>query len=480
MNTLLKLAATIGLVALIAGCAKTAEPEPDANTLSPQEAREIAREAYTYANPVVDSYRILHSSFVDRNDPEYKAPWNQLKNIARVYTPHDKALQTPNTDTPYSWLAMDLRTEPLVLTVPQIEKARYYSIQLIDLYTHIFDYIGTRTTGNDGGSFLIAGPSWEGKTPGGITKIIRSETDLAVALYRTQLFNPGDLKKVKDIQAGYKVQPLSAFLGQPAPEAAPAIDFIEPLTRDEIRTSPRVFEQLNFLLQFCPTHQSEEALMKRFAKLGIGAGKTFDIDKFTPETRPAIGEGIADSWAHFTELMKRGDTGEIDSIGSGDIFGSREHLKNNYAFRMGAAVTGIWGNSAEEAVYPSYRADAKGRELDGAHRYRLRFAPDKLPPVDAFWSLTMYQMPESLLAENPINRYLLNSTMLPDFVRDADGGITLYIQHEPPGKEQKPNWLPAPSGPFFLVLRLYLPKAEVLKGTWEQPPLSREKMHGSN
>ena len=436
------------------------------------ETREIAKEAYTYANPVVDSYRILYSSFVDRNDPEYKAPWNQLKNIARVYTPHDKAVQTPNSDTPYSWLALDLRTEPLVLTVPKIEKGRYYSIQLIDLYTHIFDYIGTRTTGNDGGSFLIAGPSWKGKTPDGITKIIRSETDLAVALYRTQLFNPDDLKKVKGIQAGYKVQPLSAFLGQPAPEAAPAIDFIEPLTRDEIKKSPRVFEQLNFLLQFCPTHQSEEALMKRFAKLGIGAGKTFDIDKFSPETRQAIGEGIVDSWAHFTELMKRGETGEIDS---GDIFGSREHLKNNYAFRMGAAVTGIWGNSAEEAVYPSYRADAKGRKLDGAHRYRLRFAPDKLPPVDAFWSLTMYQMPESLLAENPINRYLLNSTMLPDFVSDADGGITLYIQHEPPGKEQKPNWLPAPSGPFFVVLRLYLPKAEVLKGIWEQPPLNREK-----
>lgn len=117
----------------------------------------------------------------------------------------------------------------------------------------------------------------------------------------------------------------------------------------------------------------------------------------------------------------------------------------------------------------------KGRELDGAHRYRLRFAPDKLPPVDAFWSLTMYQMPESLLAENPINRFLLNSTMLPDFVSDADGGVTLYVQHESPGKEQKPNWLPAPSGPFFLVLRLYLPKAEVLKGTWEEPPLSRVK-----
>ena len=140
---------------------------------------------------------------------------------------------------------------------------------------------------------------------------------------------------------------------------------------------------------------------------------------------------------------------------------------------MSGAVNGIWGNSAEEAIYPAYHVDAKGRQLDGTHRYRLRFPRGKLPPVDAFWSLTMYQMPESLLAANSLNRYLLNSTMLPDFERDADGGITLYIQHESPGKEQEPNWLPAPRGPFIVTLRLYLPKTEALKGTWEQPPLKR-------
>ena len=138
--------------------------------ISTQEAKQIAKEAYIYANPLVDSYRIMYGSFVDKTDPEFKAPFNQIKNFARVYTPDDKAVQTPNSDTPYGWLALDLRTEPLVLTIPPIEKKRYFSIQLIDLYTHNFDYIGSRTTGNEGGRFLIAGPGWNGDVPDSITK----------------------------------------------------------------------------------------------------------------------------------------------------------------------------------------------------------------------------------------------------------------------------------------------------------------------
>jgi hypothetical protein len=345
---------------------------------------------------------------------------------------------------------------------------RYFSIQLIDLYTHNFDYIGSRTTGNDGGNYLIAGPGWEGDAPDGITQVFRSETELALAIYRTQLFDPDDIEKVKAIQAGYQVQPLSAFLGRPAPAAAPAIDFIQPLTRDEIRESPQVFEQLNFVLQFCPTHPSERELMARFARLGIGADKTFAWDEFSPEIKEAIGQGIADAWANFAGLKERADAGEI---GSSEVFGTREHLQNNYLYRMAAAVLGIWGNSAEEAIYPAYYVDAEGERLDGSHRYTVRFAAGELPPVNAFWSLTMYELPESLLVPNPLDRYLLNSTMLDGFVRDADGGITLYVQHDSPGQENEPNWLPAPEGPFTVVTRLYWPKTEALNGTWQLPPM---------
>ena len=298
--------------------------------------------------------------------------------------------------------------------------------------------------------------------------MFRTETELILAVYRTQLFNQDDLENVKAIQAGYKVQPLSAFLGQPAPEAAPVIGFIKPLSRKEIRESPKIFEHLNFVWQFCPTHPSEQELMARFAKLNIGAGKAFNWDAFSPEIKAAIGQGIADAWGAFAGFKERVNVGEI---GSGDVFGTREHLKNNYLYRMAAAVLGIWGNSAEEAIYPSYYVDAEGQPLDGAHRYTMHFAKGQLPPVNAFWSMTMYELPASLLVANRLNRYLLNSPMLPQFTTDADGGITLYFQHESPGADKEANWLPAPKGPFSVVLRLYWPGQAALDGTWTPPPL---------
>jgi len=438
--------------------------------ITPAEARAIAKEAYIYGYPMVDSYRILHAYFVNRESPEFKAPWNQLTNTPRVYTPDDKAVQTPNSDTPYSMAGLDLRAEPIVLTVPAIEKERYFSIQLIDAYTHNFDYIGSRATGNGGGSFLIAGPGWRGETPPGITKVIRSETELLLAAYRTQLYNPGDIENVKKVQAGYKVRPLSAFLGQPAPKAAPPIDFVDPLTPAQQKTSLELFNILNFLLQFCPTDPSETDLMARFARIGVGPGKTFGARSLSPETKQAIEAGIADAWADAESLKKRVDAKEVTS---GDMFGTRQHLKNNYLYRMVAAVVGIYGNSQMEAMYPVYSVDAAGKKTDGANRYTLRFAAGQLPPVHAFWSLTMYELPSSLLYANPLERYLLNSPMLPQFKRDPDGGLTLLVQHDSPGKDKEANWLPAPSESYFMVMRLYWPKDEALSGKWTAPPLTR-------
>jgi len=439
-------------------------------TVSPAEARAIAKEAYIYGYPMVDSYRIEYAYFVDRQDPEYKAPWNQIRNIPRVFTPADKAIQTPNSDTPYSWLGMDLRAEPLVLTVPKIDKQRYFSVQFTDLYTFNFDYLGSRATGNEGGSFLVVGPDWKGATPKGIKKVIRSETELALAVYRTQLFDPSDIANVEKVQAGYKVQTLSAFLGTAAPKAAPAIDFIKPVTHVEEKTSLEVFNILNFILKFCPTDPSEKALMARFAKIGIGAGKTFDASKLSPEIKTAIEQGMADAWADFDGVLKQLNEGKLSS--SAIEVGTRAYMKNNYLYRM-AATIGIWGNSKQEAIYPVYFVDANGQKLDGANRYTLRFAPGQLPPVNAFWSLTMYEMPASLLVANPINRYLINSPMLPQLKRDADGGVTLYIQDVSPGKDNEANWLPAPKAPFGMYMRLYWPKEAALNGKWTPPKLKR-------
>lgn len=435
------------------------------------EIRTIAKEAYIYGFPVVDSYRIEYAYNIDKNNPEYKGPFNVLKNIPRVYTPEDKTVQTPNSDTPYSMVEMDLRKDPVVITLPVIDNDRYFSVQLIDLFTHNFEYLGSRTTGNGGGVFLVAGPDWKGEAPAGIKKIIISETQFVSCIFRTQLFNPDDLENVKKIQEGYKIQTLSSYLGKPDLASDP-VDFIKPLSPDLQKTSPEFFNILNFQLQFCPVHPSEKELRERFAKIGIEAGKKIDFDNLPVETKKAYEEGIAEAWKEYENFVKSKIL--TDQVTSGDLFGTREFLKNNYMYRMAAAVLGIFGNSADEAMYPNYKIDSEGNIPDGSkNKYTIHFAKGQLPPVNAFWSLTMYEMPASLLCSNPINRYLINSPMLPDLKTDTDGGITIYIQHDSPGADKESNWLPAPNGPFAVFMRLYWPKSEAVNGSWKQPPLKK-------
>jgi hypothetical protein len=355
--------------------------------------------------------------------------------------------------------------------VPEVEKHRYYSLQFIDLYTFNFAYVGSRATGNGAGSYLLAGPGWNGKTPEGIAAVITSETDFAFVLYRTQLFNAADIDNVKKVQAGYRAQSLSAFLGTAAPPAAPTIAFVAPLTPEEEKTFPQVFEILNFLLQFAPVNPVEAELRARFATIGIGPGLDMAAVINTPELQQAVKDGMADAWATFAAYKKTDlDTGKASSA---DMFGTREFLNGNYLARFSGAVLGIYGNSKQEAIYPLFLVDSAGQPLSGASAYTLRFEPGQLPPVNAFWSATLYTMPKSLLYANPINRYLINSAMLPDLVPDADGGLTLQIQNASPGEGKAANWLPAPDGPFALVMRLYWPKDEALDGTWKAPPLNK-------
>ena len=441
-----------------------------AEALTPEQARVIAKDAYIYGFPLVDHYRVQYTYFQDRQHPEYKAPWNTLHNSARIYTPDDQAFPSPNTDTPYSQLGADLRAEPLVLTMPAVEEGRYYSAQFVDAYTYNFGYVGSRATGNGPGTYLLAGPDWHGTVPPGIDKVLRSETQFAFVFYRTQLQGPDDLENVKRVQVGYKVQPLSAWLGQAAPPAATPVNFLTPLSAEAERNSLDFFKQLNFVLGFCPLHPSEVELMKQFAKLGIGPGQTFDEQQLPEDIRQAIKAGMADAWKDFDALGQQVAKGEISTS---RFLGSREYLGKNYLYRMRATVTGLYGNDREETLYPPFYLDADGQRLDASqHRYRLRFAPGQLPPVNAFWSLTLYNAQRFLVA-NPLNRYLINSPMLSNLKRDDDGGITLYIQHQQPDPAQQANWLPAPDGPFYIAGRLYWPKPEALDGRWQAPKVQR-------
>ena len=442
-------------------------PVVAASPLTPVEARAIAKDAYIYGYPLVENYRTLYKQAVAPG-PDFKAPFNQIGSDMHVATPQDRQFVTPNSDTPYSYLWMDLRAEPLVLTLPKIEKNRYYTAQLVDLQTHNFAYLGTRLHGNGGGDFLITGPRWRGKKPAGIRAVVRSDSEFAYALIRTQLFNADDLGRAKEIQRGYRVRTLTNYLGTPAVAPAEVVQWPPP-SPDMSKTSV-LFRYLNFLLKFCRSYPDENALMARFARLDIGPGLTFDADAFTPEIQQAIAEGIADAW--HTEVPALLELSRIGKISSGDFFGTRQFLGGNYAYRFFGAKVGIYGNSREEAIYFGYKIDAKGRLFDAAkQRYVLRFEKGELPPSDAFWSLTMYDGATQLLVENPIKRYLINSPMLDTLKLGDDGSLSIYIQKNSPGTDRETNWLPAPDGPFYGVLRIYLPKPEVLDQRWPPPTL---------
>jgi hypothetical protein len=468
---ILRLAVTvIAMVTLVVARPCWAQDQPASS-----EFKAIAKEAYLYGFPMIVGYKALYEFNVDRSSGQFKAPFNQIFNEARVFTPKDTTITTPNSDTPYSMVRLDLRAEPMVLRMPEIEKARYYDVQLVDLYTDNYGYMGSRTTGNGAGCYLVAGPDWKGETPPGIKKVFRCETQFSFVIYRTQLFNPADIDNVKKVQAGYKVQPLSAFLGKPAPPAAPAIDWPK-FTQEAFTT--RFAEYLGFLLQFCPpvgTASMEKPLRERFAKIGIGADRKVAPKKLSPAMKAALGEAIKEAFAKIEATAESIGT-EVNGWRIGSATGDRAYYHGNWALRAAAAKLGIYGNDAAEATYPFTRHDVNGNPLNGKlHTYTLTFPAGQLPPVNAFWSITMYDGRTQLLIENPINRYLINSPMLPQLQKNTDGSITLYIQKDSPGKDKESNWLPAPDGPMFMVMRLYWPKTEppsvfpLGKGTWQPP-----------
>lgn len=440
---------------------KTSDVKPFVN-LTVKEARKLAKEAYIYAYPMVDGYRIQYAYFVDTSNKEYKAPYNTLFHTARVYTPEDKAVQTPNSDTPYSFAGLDLRAGPVVLTIPEIESNRYFSVQLIDYYTHNFAYIGSRTTGNKGGHYLIAGPKWSGTVPDSITQVIRCETELLIALFRTQLFSSDDIENVKKIQQQYRLTSLSPD------KSINKIDFLPPVSKQELGHSLQVFNILNFQLQFCPTDSSEITLLNRLQSIGIRPGYKIDTTLIADSIKSALHAGIQDAWKEYYLVKEKVDKKEVTS---GDLFGTRSFLKNKYIYRMAGALIGIYGNSKEEALYPIYTVDSSNLPLSGKNKYTITFPKDQLPPSNSFWSLTMYALPSSLLVDNPIHRYLINSNMMNQLKKNADGSYTLYIQTNAPSNDKLSNWLPAPENNFMLVMRLYWPKPSALNGTWQQPSL---------
>jgi hypothetical protein len=439
-------------------------------------AKDIAEAGFIYGLPVVMSYGVMYEYAVDKSSGQYKAPFNTLVNEARVYTYEDTAIVTPNSDTPYSFAWLDLRAEPLVISVPAVDPKRYYSLQLNDLNTYNFGYVGTRATGSDAGSYMVAGPRWTGSTPAGIKKVFRSTSDFCLALFRTQLFEPADIEAVKKVQAGYKTQSLSSFLNQPAPAPALALSFPK-FEKDLVRTE--FFEYLDFALQFAPALPEERWIREQLARIGVGPGKSFDFRSLLLEDKAEILLGMKEGERKVNETVASLGK-DINGWRVSASFGDAAFFHGDWLLRAAAAKAGIYGNDAVEAMYPLGKVDADGRELDcSKSNYTLTFPAGQLPPVNAFWSVTMYHGKTQLLVKNPINRYLINSPMLPHMKLGSDGSLTIYVQSKSPGADKEANWLPAPDGPVYVVMRLYWPKTtqpSILpagEGTWKPPGFKR-------
>ncbi|MBP9901197.1 MAG: DUF1254 domain-containing protein [Verrucomicrobia subdivision 3 bacterium] len=473
--------ASVVAATLLVGCDKksdaisqAAQADKKAGLAVPglAETKSIAEEAFIYGLPIVMNYAVMQEFCVDKNSGQYKGPFNHIANEARVFTYRDTAVVTPNSDTPYSMLWLDLRAEPMVISVPAVAKERYYSVQLTDGNAYNYGYIGSRATGSKAGDYLVAGPDWKGQPPAGIKQVFHSTTPFALSIFRTQLFNAEDMPNVVKVQAGYQAQPLSAFLKQPAPPAAPKLDFL-PATTAGIKAN--FYAYLDAALQFVPLTSENQAIRAQLASIGIGPGKTFEFKELSLEHKAAVLLGMKAGDDKVDKYLASGIK-NINGWKVGSVFGDGDFYNGDWLKRAAAAKGGIYGNDAVEAMYPMTRVDATGEPLDGSkHNYTLTFPAGQLPPVNAFWSVTMYDGKTQLLIKNPINRYLINSPMLPGMKPNADGSLTLYIQKDNPGSEKEANWLPAPNDTIYLVMRLYWPRMEAPsilpagEGTWKPP-----------
>ncbi len=421
----------------------------------PPDARAIAKQAYLYAFAMLENYQTWYKQAVDAKAPEYVGGFGRFRHYSEPFTPANHDVVTPNNDTPYSWAWLDLRAEPFVVTVPAVPKDRYYVMQWIDLFTQNFAYIGVRSTGFGAGSYMIAGPTWHGAVPPGVRKVFQAETEIVGTLTRTALNGPEDVPNVRALQAQYKLQPLSAFLGKPAPPAAPPIEF--PAYDRAAAQGHDFIRYLNFLLQFAePPHPSEVAIRKRFETIGIGPGWPWDAAKVDPALLAAIDAGIADAKEALRAKL-------AVTQSSNGLFGPRSQLKTDYLTRDVAAAKGLYGNDLEEAWYGGY-------DGVGSKPSIIRFPAGKLPPARFFWSLTLYTLPDRFLYANEINRYSIGDRTK-GLQYDRDGSLTIHVGNTPPAGDAKANWLPAPAGPYVVVARVYGPKPDAINGRWKLPPL---------
>ncbi len=451
--------------ALLSGCGR------DRDELTVIEAKSIAEEAYIYAYPMMQNYKTMYLRAI-----KGQRGFNNLTHRHKLLGPDFTAIVGPNNDTLYSSVWLDLRAEPYVITVPEVPDNRYYSIQFIDMFVHNFAYIGQRETGSTGGTYIIAGPNTSiPKSVEGVDRIYYAESEFVFAIGRILAKSGLDQSIAADLQRQYTLQPLSSFLGQAAKPAAPELNF--PVYDAQRIKTVQALDLFNYLLGFVEIHKTEQELFKRFEKIGVFPGSHSGFKNMPVEIQQAIREGINSAYAKIvaeSELIGAQVEGWNTTYKG---FGPRAVMQDKFLLRAAAAMIALYGNDKEENSSFSRQVDHLNTPLDGLKsEYTLRFEKDQFPPAEAFWSLTMYRLPEVLLFENPIQRYSIGDRTQ-GLKYAADGSLTLYVQHKPPLGEHVSNWLPAPAGPFAVALRLYLPDPVIHSGEWLPPQFIRKKMY---
>ncbi|CAD5109945.1 DUF1254 domain-containing protein [Zestomonas carbonaria] len=461
----LLLPSALGLSLLCPSLAVQALP-----SLTPEEAREIARDAYIYGYPLV-LMQVTREVATNVAEPGgIRAPINQLTH-ARVFPDASYTdVVRPNADTLYSAMSYDVSREPLVIEVPD-SAGRYYLMPMLDFWTDVFTSSGSRTTGNGAQTLAVVGPAWQGRLPAGV-RMYRSPTASGVLIGRIQTNGKADYAAVHQFQDGMKTYPLSAY-GKPyvAPKGTvnPQQDMTAPPLQLDRMSGEVFFSRFAELLKDNPPHANDNPILDRMQRIGLEVGKDFSYDAAPQVVRDALDAAPADALKQIKQAFRHsgvtanGWRTNLTAIGT---YGT------DYLRRAGVAYAGLGANPIEDAIYPTAFVDSEGRPLDGGQRYVLHFAKEQIPPVRAFWSLTMYDE-RQLFTENPIERFAIGDR--DKLVFNPDGSLDIYIQRESPGKDKEDNWLPTPAkGQFSMNLRLYWPKGQALDGvTWLPPAVER-------
>jgi hypothetical protein len=438
------------------------------STITPEAAHAIAVDAYLYFYPLVTMDITRKQSVNIEPGKEFgKGPMNMFINIP-AYPPADmKVVVRPNFDTLYSIAWLDLTKEPMIVSAPDTH-GRYYLLPMIDMWSDVFASPGWRTTGTQAGNYLVTPPGWTGTVPDGFTQIA-APTPYVWIIGRTRTDGPADYAAVHEVQAGYKVTPLSQWGKTPEPVTAtidPTVDMkTPPKVQVDTMTADKYFTYAAELMKLHPPHITDQPIIAQMKRIGIEPGKSFDFAKLDPAVQSALTSAPGDAqqlmkWKVATVArVANGWSMNTDTMG---VYG------NYYLKRAIVTQLGLGANLVEDAIYPLNLFDADGKPLDGANKYTIHFDKGATPPVNAFWSITLYDS-DGFQVANELNRFAVSSWM--PFTLNADGSLDLYFQNESPGKDKEANWLPAPKGACNLCMRLYGPQSDALTGKWNPPPV---------